>query len=154
MILTMTSTLRKRAKKKNKLILFCCCHRCRACPRRWFFKNIPAMSKLTAKQYVENRLEFIGLRDFVLNLERLPQREKIIYAGLDLDLEAADTIGTEVGLSGARVIQLGHRARRRIAASLREYFRFKEECARLDEENRLLKFKISQMEAHPNCRAN
>lgn len=105
------------------------------------------MSKLSAKSYIAQRLEYIGLRDFVLNLKHLPQREKIIYAGLDLDLEDADTIGKEVGLSGARVIQLGHRARRRIAVSLREYFRFKEQSERLDEENRLLKFKISQMEA-------
>ena len=87
------------------------------------------------------------MRDFVLNLDRLAKREKIIYAGLDLDLETSEVIGKEVNLSAQRVQQLGHRARRKIAVSLREYFQFKQECERLDDENRLLKFKISQMEA-------
>lgn len=105
------------------------------------------MSKLTTKSYVAQRLNEIGLRDFVLNLDRLSSREKIIYAGLDLDMETAETIAKEVGLSAQRVVQIGNRARRRIAASLREYYWFKEKCARLEEENRLLNFKVTQMEA-------
>lgn len=138
--------MKKRA-MKNKLILFCCCHRCRAVRAGGFFKNLPAMSTPTAKNYIAQRFTEIGLRDFVLNLDRLAAREKIIFAGLDLDMESSEVIAKEVNLSAQRVQQLGRRARRKIAMSLREYFRFKNECARLDEENRLLQFKVTQMEA-------
>ena len=105
------------------------------------------MSKLTAKQYVENRLEHTGLRDFVLNLDRLAAREKIIFAGIDLDLETAETVGKEVGLTGQRVQQLAVRARRKIAGALREYFALQKDCERLEQENRLLQFKVMHMEA-------